>query len=512
MVRSGLQKKRVSRKTSRSKAKLRNIPEKKSIKLTQSSLIELHAVVTARPRVDFSDPFMRHSAMQAKGISLCAFLVTLAAFQRGLKVTFHYEFASKNEKFRKSIIQGHRGELFTISNGERTHTFSRTLGDMINPIALAAGEDKHLTKATLRRAGVQTPQGIVVSKDQESLVAKFIKNNTNKRFVVKPYDGTLGEGVYTNLLGSEVLEKLALIKSERLIVEEHIEGMEYRVFVAGYRYISCFLRAPANIIGDGQNSIETLISEKNARRKTNPRLVDDLISDFESVSKFLSITGRNLQTIPADGEKVILLPTASILAGGDPVDCTHEIIGDLVDVSEAACKAMEIPISGLDIIVREEGGQKKAYVLELNQRPHINAHSFPMDTAGPGNIVAEAIIDYYFPETVRNRLFPELTYDFNAIRTALQSSQISEVSLPVIGDDWNVMRLRLEGDFAQKMSMTIAAAAKASGVFIVKTQAQRGAVLLCLAYSSIVFTKFIELLPQKIRPFIEAKHVREISL
>lgn len=474
----------------------------------QLSRAQHEEIVSKRPKVDFSDPFMRSSAMQAKGVSLCAYLVTLAAFQRGLKVTFHYQFATKFPKFRNAIIQGHRGEQFTISNGNRMHSFSRTLGDVIDPKAIAIGEDKHQTKAVLRKAGVRTPPGIIVNKDQITLVEKFIQNNPEKRFVVKPYNGTLGRDVYTNLRGSEVVEKFQLIKNDRLIVEEYIEGMEYRVFVVGYRYISCFLRAPANVIGDGENNIERLIEIKNAKRKTNPRLLDDMISDFEAISKFLAISGKTLKTVPSLGEKVVLLATSSVLAGGDPVDCTSDPIGDLDVVAEAACKAMGIPISGLDVIVREEGGEHKAYVLELNQKPHINAQSFPMDTAGPGNIVAEAIIDYYFPETIQNRTFPRLSYDFKSIRNALESSQVAEISLPLIGNDWNVMRFELQGESAQRIYQVMDTASKISGVFIAKSVSDNNSILICLAYSAVVFTRFLQLLPEKLRQRIEAEDIK----
>ena len=509
MARLVSKQKKPARRTSISKAKLRDVGENAVQHPKHLSRSKLEEIVTKRPRVDFTDSLMRHSAMQAKGISLCAFLVTLAAFQRGLKVTFHYEMATKIQKFRHAIMQGHRGELFTISNGDRTHTFSRTLGDLIPQEAINAGEDKHLTKATLRSAGVRTPQGIVVSKEQTALIEKFVRHNSDKLFVVKPYNGTLGRDVHTGLEGHQVIEKVKLIPDNRLIIEEHIEGLEYRVFVVGYRFVASFLRAPASVIGDGESNIEKLISIKNEKRKLNPRLTDDLISDMSAVSKFLASTGRSLETIPGNGEKVGLLDTSSVLAGGDPVDTTHEKIGDLAEMSEAACKAMDIAVSGLDVIVREENGQKVAYVLELNQKPHISAQPFPMDSAGSGNLVAEAIIDYYFPETVNYQTRPRLTYDFSVIRNALHSAQISEISLPLVPKDWSVMRIEVQGNDRMKTFQSINAAAKISGVYVIKAEGPNDTIQMCISYSAVVFNKFLSLLPEPLRKPIAEQHVKQ---
>ena len=503
-------KKKPARRTSVSKAKLRDIGESSAQKPTQVSRSQLEEVIKTRPRVDFTDPLMRHSAMQAKGISLCAFLVTLAAFQRGLKVTFHYEFATKIKKYRNAQMQGHRGEQFTISDGSRTHTFSRTLGDLTTPEALVIGEDKHLTKIALKKFGVLTPDGIVCDKTQRALLEKFLNRNADRTFVVKPFDGTMGADVYTNLTRHEVLEKIETIESKRIIVEEYIVGDEYRSIVAGYRFVGTFVKTAANVVGDGEKTIKKLISIKNERRHNNPWLSKNLISDIDAISEFLSKSGRSLDSIPAVGEKVTLLGTSNGSRGGDPLPATSvEIVNKIAQVSVKACEALKIPVSGLDIILREEGGVLRPYVIELNQKPHIGAITFPMEGSGPGNIVGEAIIDFYFPETVGNRVFSRLTYDFSVIRNALHSTQVSEISLPLIENDWSVLRIEIRGNDRMKTLQKIDVAAKVSGVYVAKAKGSNDTIHLCISYSAFVFQRFLSLLPEPLRkPFAE-QHVKQ---
>jgi len=44
----------------------------------------------------------------------------------GLKVTFHYQFHTGPARFARLPVQGWRGELFSVSDGRKTHGFRRT--------------------------------------------------------------------------------------------------------------------------------------------------------------------------------------------------------------------------------------------------------------------------------------------------------------------------------------------------------------------------------------------------
>ncbi|MDA9980197.1 ATP-grasp domain-containing protein [Yoonia sp.] len=505
MAHTGTQKRKTPRKSAVAKAALRKSAAGGNVAQSHKSAskADLAEALANRPKVDFLDPFMRHAGMQAKGIGLCAFLVTLAAFQRGLKVTFHYERASFDPRFAKAKMQGHRGELFSISNGTRTHVFSRTLGDLTDPAANAIAEDKHLTKAALKRAGVRTPEGIVVDKAQTALIEKFLAQNLDKRFVVKPHDGSMGRDVHANLLSSQVLDAVKTIDDGRIVLEEHIEGVEHRAFVVGNRFVSSFIKMPANVVGDGTRTIRQLIQSKNADRLNNPRLASNLIKEMDPVSEHLAKSGRSLETVPTSGERVILLATSSVSRGGDPLDSKDSDIGDLSTVTVAGCEAIGLCVSGLDVILRTHNGQTEAYIIELNQRPHIGAQSFPMEGPGQGNAVAEAIMDYYFPETIHDRTRANIAYDFAPIRAALDSAQISDLSLPVIGPDWKVLRFTETGIAAKAMAQLIETAARTAGVFTMSAPHDKGGVALCLAYAPANFRNMLSVIPAQFRRRLE---------
>lgn len=502
MARFGLAKLNSPRKSAIAKAALRKSAVSSPVKGHKpASKAELAEALAQRPKVDFLDPFMRHAAMQAKGISLCAFLVTLAAFQRGLKLTFHYERASFDPRFAKAKVQGHRGELFSISNGTRTHTFSRVLGDLTDPAANAIAEDKHLTKAALKRAGLRTPEGIVVDKSQTALVEKFLAQHPGKRFVVKPHDGSLGNDVFTKLSAEDVLATIKKLASNRILVEHHIYGKDYRALAVDGRVIASYVVEPANVCGDGSSSIKQLIDRKNAVRARNPKLYDAPIADIDKISGFLAQSGLTVDSVPLRQQIVFLNDVYSSAQGGDTVDTSAEAIDELHSAAVQACNAIGILAAGLDIILSEDEGIP--YILEINQRPHIGTHSFPFDGSGQGNAVAEAIVDYYFPESIRNKTHPTLAYDFGPIRAVLESGQISELSLPIIGPDWRVMRFVEKGIAAKAMAKLIASAARTAGVFVMSAPVEKGGVELCLAYEPSDWRAFLNVIPPQLRIRLE---------
>lgn len=488
MKKSSSSRKSAPRKSALAKAALRkSVVGAKSVQNHNPvSKAELAEALATRTKVDFLDPFMRHAAMQAKGISLCAFLVTLAAFQRGLKVTFHYERASFDPRFAKAKMQGHRGELFSISNGTRTHTFSRTLGDLTDPAANAIAEDKHLTKAALKRAGLRTPEGIVVDKSQTALVEKFLAQHPNKRFVVKLHDGSLAKGVDADIPSEQVISSIGKYAG-RVMLEEYIAGTEYRATVIDGRCVAVSRRLRPYVIGDGRSSVAQLIWDFNKSAEVSPYWGG--VKDEAATVAYLARQGSTMSIIPSKGEEICLSNTSY---GVQHDDATARMDLSFKNTVSTAAGALGLIIAGIDVIVTSTG---EPIILELNQRPHIGLHSFPMEGSGQGNEVSEALIDYYFPETIRGRTLPHLAYDFAPIRAALDSAQISELTLPVIGPDWKVLRFTETGIVARAMAKLIETTARTAGVFAMTVPRNEGAVELCLAYAPVNFRNMLSVIP-----------------
>jgi D-alanine-D-alanine ligase-like ATP-grasp enzyme len=457
----------------------------------------VQAVQAVRPAVDFLDPLMRHAALQAKGIGLCSFLITLAALQRGLKVTFHYERASFDPRFAAAKMQGHRGEVFSLSDGRNTHTFSRTQGSKTSPAANAIAEDKHQTKRALAKAQVRTPDGIVVERSQATLVSKFLARVPGRRYVVKPLNGSLASGVHADLAAQDVLGVVQGMAATRLLVEAYVVGTELRATVVGSRCVAVSQRVLPSVVGDGRASLHELLVQVNQARAQNP--FSGAIAFTDEVKAFLARQGLTPDSVPAAGARVLLLNTSYGVGHSDVTDT----IGDAVKLQAVkAAQAVGLPNCGLDMIVTEAG---ETVVLELNQRAYIGMHSFPTEGPGQGNAVAEALVDLYFPGSANHPAHPTLVYDFAAVRAVLDSAQVAELSLPVVGPDWTVARFTQSGPVASALVELWRTLAKTTGVYTVAAPLPGGDVACCFYGAPARIGSFNDELPPKMKSPLAAQ-------
>ncbi|MCG6659892.1 hypothetical protein HOP52_19295 [Halomonas campisalis] len=396
-----------------------------------------------RPSADFTDSVMKQRLHAIPHLGANAYLLALAAWQRGLKVTFHYEMASHCPRFAHLPFSGYRGEFLTIGDGRRHHAFYRVMGDRTTQEASAHCESKPHTKAVLSKAEVPVVPGVVVAPGELAAAEPFLTQGPAGRYLLKPVDGTLGRGVLRNLTAAQVRDALASLDAPMLL-EAFVVGTEYRVYVTGGRVVSALIRRPASVVGDGQRSVRELVERKAAARRAHPVYRTDPLALDESALAFLAAHGHTPEDVPAPGERVYLDDRPGTQFGGDFIDGTGALPPPAAKVAIAATRALGLPNAGLDLIVPEDD-PARSVVLEANQNPYIDLDvlPFPGVYVAGSNRIAESIIDDYFPSSVTRPRFPRASFDFMAICQMLTTGIVSEVSLPVLGADWVHERLTL---------------------------------------------------------------------
>lgn len=392
---------------------------------------------------NLADPMVLHSCHQAKQGSLNAYLVALAAFTRGLEVRFYYELVSQGHGFgqaQKSI--GPRGGLFSLSDGHTTHYFQNTLGDRTPAKVGQLLKDKHATKQALIKAGITCPPGVVVERTQHQQLQAFLRRRGLTRFVLKPFSGSLSQGVFTDLDAQQALACAQTHPDDRLIVEAYIPGPEYRVAVVADQCVAVFEKRPAQVVGDGQHTLAQLIETKNQQRKQNPHLADKLIQVDADLKAYLSEQQLSLESVPAQDQVIQLMAMASVVRGGEAVDRTDDFPAAFKHQAVAAAQAVGVPNCGMDVIVSESDGQM--HILEINARAHISGHAF-VSQGGPWtNRVAEAIVDDYFPASINWPRQPLASFDLQPLVAALSSGAVHQVGLPLLQAAIQHRRLPIE--------------------------------------------------------------------
>ncbi|NTU57360.1 MAG: ATP-grasp domain-containing protein [Chlorobiaceae bacterium] len=391
--------------------------------------------------VNMHDPVLMSQLTSAGLTNIDSYLIALAAFQRGLSVSFH-RFTS-TEEFHFKSDEGYLAELFSVTDGRHTHYFNRTIGDLTPPELSVITTDKHRTKERLQKHGIPVPVGIVANKGQQALVEKFIRISSAREFVVKPFDGSLSRDVRVGVPPAELLSCVQEHPDARVVIEEQIKGDEYRVSVVDGKAVAITQALQPHVIGDGVRTIEELVAEKNRSRVANPvfrylplKITPDMVS-------YLAAGELTTLSVPEPGQRVILSHSFSIHQGGDIIEVTDAVSSEVKEVAIRACEAFGMLFAGVDVIERRQGGKTEVYVLELNSRGSIEAHSYPLAGEGRNNTVAEAIIDRYFPDSIHNRRFPEAVINVKGVLEALQNGLFSSVTLPTLASDWVHKRIKL---------------------------------------------------------------------
>ena len=246
-------------------------------------------------------------------------------------------------------------------------------------------ENKEITKLILKEHHINVPSSITISSIDEALnkYPGFI----DKDIVIKPKSTNFGEGVsiLKNLKSEKnyiMAVKEALSYDKHILIEEFIQGKEYRFLVIGDDVEAVMHRVPANVQGDGVHTIKELVDEKNK----DPRRGKGHITPLEKIN-IGSIEEQNLTSqmkdtsyVPNEGEIVYLRENSNISTGGDSIDFTDDIHEGYKKIAVDATKAVDAKICGVDIIIQDvkaEPNENNHSIIELNFNPVLYPHDFP---------------------------------------------------------------------------------------------------------------------------------------
>lgn len=312
------------------------------------------------------------------------------AIQQGVQI----EILDRKEQFLKLQLGEH---IEYVKNGNMT---SRD-----NYVAPLIMENKTVTKKILKQHGFRVPNGAEFTNIEKALCAYNIFSS--KPFVVKPKTTNYGLGIsiFKDVASYEDYEKairLAFKEDDSILIEEFINGTEYRFFVLNDKVCAVLLRTPANVIGDGKHTIEELVNEKNndSLRGTDHRTPLENIQLGELEKLMLKGQGYEIDSIPQRGEIVYLRENSNISTGGDSIDVTDQIPDDYKKIAVDAVSALGAKISGIDLIIENKelpATNKDAYgIIEANFNPSMYMHIYPYK--GESRPLTMHVLHYLFPE------------------------------------------------------------------------------------------------------------------
>ncbi|KAA0451165.1 MAG: cyanophycin synthetase [Candidatus Thioglobus sp.] len=217
--------------------------------------------------------------------------------------------------------------------------------------------------------------------------------------VIKPNVGGFSRGAYFPISSKKQLLAASIgVKKwwANSIVEEYLQGKNYRVVVTKFGIMSVLRRYPPFVIGDGLRSIEALIDAENQlRQKMQLMPITHLIPKNRAIKSHLKQQGMSLKTIPAGKQKVYLHNKIALKLGAsveviDKIKLSANNERDLLKI----LNFFNANILGVDVICKQgievDFKAQKCIFLELNSRPFLKMHDQPRYGKSPADL------DYFY--------------------------------------------------------------------------------------------------------------------
>ncbi|MFC3900417.1 ATP-grasp domain-containing protein [Aliicoccus persicus] len=304
-------------------------------------------------------------------------------------------------KYEPTVVRGiRRTKIFDGDLEIRKHRRSYYHNNSMYGMAITT--DKFITEKFLKLSNIPTSNSILLREGDIDQALKHIVDGRN-RYVVKPLDLMQGRGVHTDVTPENLdevwkrcfaLQKRLKVKTPRVLVQDYIEGFEVRVVVAEGKAMSATIRTPAYVIGNGQDTIEHLINQKNEVRSKNGFFANKLIKVNRRMTNHLKRQNLNMKSVIEDGKLIVLNPVSNLVNGGENIVITDLIKKEILELAEAGVTAIPgCQTAGVDIILNDLN-DTEAVILEINSRPAFQLNYFPYigEPQNPFNYIFRSLI------------------------------------------------------------------------------------------------------------------------
>jgi cyanophycin synthetase len=289
--------------------------------------------------------------------------------------------------------------LFQLGWGSRQKRLQATITGATNSIAVGIASDKQLTKTLLDQAGCPVPAGATVTSLAE---AQRVARRLDGPATIKPLDANQGKGVTTICSTPEEVERAfehARKYSRNVIVEEYLQGRDYRVLVTGNKIAAASWRRPSCVTGDGKSTVRELVELENlnpARGEGHTNILTRIPMDALAEA-ILAKQGHGFDSVLPAGVSVDLRGNANLSTGGTAEDVTDLLPEETRDICIRAARTIGLDVAGIDVICQDIAQplrEQKGGIIEVNAAPGIRMHQYP--SRGTPRDAGAAIVEALF--------------------------------------------------------------------------------------------------------------------
>ncbi|MEF9947327.1 MAG: cyanophycin synthetase, partial [Comamonas sp.] len=293
------------------------------------------------------------------------------------------------------------GSLVQLGWGSKARRFQAAELDSTSAVAESIAQDKDLTKRLLHAAGVPVPMGRPVTDVEDAWV---VAQEVGLPVVVKPQDGNQGKGVVVNITTREGLEAAYNVASEfgdEILVERFLPGHDFRMLVVGGQLVAAARREPPQVLGDGTHTVRELVEIVNQdprRGSGHGTALTKIRLDDIAIARIAS-EGLTPDSVPAQGQRVVLRNNANLSTGGSATDVTDDVHPEIAARAIEAAQTIGLHICGVDVVcetmlkpLEEQSGG----IVEVNAAPGLRMHLAP-SFGRPRNVGVPMVDELFAP-------------------------------------------------------------------------------------------------------------------
>lgn len=253
--------------------------------------------------------------------------------------------------------------------------------------AMKLVKDKIAAEKLMKLSTVNTTNSSVYKEtDLRKAKEEFFSSNPKRLAVIKPINMSGGLGVNVRVDEKDFdyfwNDTVKVIKGSskrevNLIVQDYIEGFEARAVVIEGKLISIVARVPAYVVGDGKNSINSLVKIKNRERQKCAHLRKRPIDLDEKKKKFLNHHSLTFESVPLKGDYVLLSSLSNISNGGEMVDITDDVCNEVKNTAIKSIAAIPGLYSGGVDLIMKNFEDEEPRVIEINAWPMLQSTIYP---------------------------------------------------------------------------------------------------------------------------------------
>ncbi|WP_240923712.1 cyanophycin synthetase [Psychromonas sp. SA13A] len=167
------------------------------------------------------------------------------------------------------------------------------------------------------------------------------------------------------------------------VVEQFLEGNNYRVVVANGEIVSVLQRYAPSVKGDGILTIRELMQKENAIRedmKLYPVIYP--LKESAQTRSFLAKQRLDFDSVPAAEQRITLFYRISLAPGGVVEVINKQLLPEANNqLFKQVLTLFDANILGIDVILEKgieyDYREQKCIFLEVNSRPYLKMHAYP---------------------------------------------------------------------------------------------------------------------------------------